>query len=147
MATDPLSTYEKLQKVFSADVKSEKNQSFIGDIYRSSCKFLARAATQPLKSFVPGKEYFAFRMGKRLSRAVNQELFVSAPTEWEAFRAALAEKRRQAIDPDSATRIIYSVAVSFFGFIDLTTDGDQKTPGTFFEYLIGHLFAWRMNVN
>src|SRR5205814_8921307 len=49
--------------------------------------------------------------------------------------------------PDQMSRIIYSVAVSFFCFIDLTKQGDQKTPGTFFEYLIGHLFAWRLDVN
>jgi hypothetical protein len=51
------------------------------------------------------------------------------------------------MESERITRIIYSVAASFFCFIDLTKDGDQKTPGTFFEYLIGHLFAWRLDVN
>lgn len=29
----------------------------------------------------------------------------------------------------------------------MTKDGDQKTPGTFFEYLIGHLFSRHLGVN
>ena len=29
----------------------------------------------------------------------------------------------------------------------MTKSRDQKTPGTFFEYLISHLFAWKLGVN
>ncbi|MBI4327073.1 MAG: hypothetical protein HY674_17685 [Chloroflexi bacterium] len=147
MAIDPLEVYEKLQAVFSKDVKSAENQTLIGDIYSASCRFLSKAATVQLKSLVPGKEYFAFRRPKKLSRAVNKQLFVTALEEWDAFCKAIAGKGKPDMDPDRITRIVYSVAASFFCFIDLTKEGDQKTPGTFFEYLIGHLFAWRLNVN
>jgi hypothetical protein len=147
MTTSPFDAYEKLQEVFSQDVKSEKNQAIIADVYRASCRFLSRAGVQNLKSLVPGKEYFAFSSAKKLSRAVNQRLFLAEPKEWEAFCRAIASRQKPAMETERITRIIYSVAVSFFCCIDLTKDGDQKTPGTFFEYLIGHLFAWRLDVN
>ena len=147
MPSDPLEAYEDLQDVFSKDVKGEANQNLIGEIYRASCQFLAKADSQALKSLVSGKEYIAFKLGKRLSRAVNKQLFAAEPKEWGVFCKAIASKREPGMESQRITRIIYSVAASFFCFIDLTKDGDQKTPGTFFEYLIGHLFAWRLDVN
>lgn len=144
---DPLAAYGKLQAAFSADVKSEENQILLGQVFEASLRFLSKADRTPLKSLVPDKEYFAFAAGKKLFRAVNKGLFVPELAEWEAFRKAIAGNRAPNIDSDRITRIIYSVAVTFFCFIDLTKDGDQKTPGTFFEYLIGHLFAWRLGVN
>ena len=145
--SDPLELYQELQDAFSKDVKSEANQKLIGDVYRASCKFLSKAGSQPLTSLVQNKEYFAFKQGKKLSRAVNKQLFIAEPTEWEAFCDAIASKQAPGMESERITRIIYSVAASFFCFIDLTKDGDQQTPGTFFEYLIGHLFAWRLDVN
>jgi len=147
VSSDPLEIYEELQAVFSKDVKSEANQKFLGGLYRASCRFLGKARSQPLKSLVRGKEYFAFRLGKKLSRAVNKMLFVAGPEEWEGFCKAISSRQTPAMESERITRIIYSVAASFFCFIDLTKDRDQKTPGTFFEYLIGHLFAWRLDVN
>lgn len=96
---------------------------------------------------MPDKEYFAFGAGKRLSRAVSGQLFVSDFGEWDALRRNAAANRSPDIDSERITRIIHSAAVSFFCFIDLTKEGDQKTPGTFFEYLIGCLFAARLGVN
>jgi hypothetical protein len=144
---DPLAAYRKLQDVFSKDVKSEENQILIGNVYEASWRFVSKAHIKDLKSLVPNKEYFAFELGKKLSRAVNKQLFVPDTKGWEAFRKAIAAKGAPDMDSDGITRIIYSAAISFFCFIDLTKDGDQKTPGTFFEYLIGHLFAWRFDVN
>ncbi|PYJ03101.1 MAG: hypothetical protein DME25_13460 [Verrucomicrobia bacterium] len=144
---DPLKAYQELQKNFLADVKSERNQVLLGNVYEASIAYLAKAQTKPLRSLVPGKAYFAFTSGRKLSRAVNQRLFVRETDEWKAFRKAVTAKRVPDMDADRITRIIYTVAASFFCFVDLTKEGDQKTPGTFFEYLIGHLFAWRLGVN
>jgi len=147
MANDPLEVYEELKAVFAKDVKSRENQALIGDIYRASCGFLRQTETKPLRSLVPGKEYFAFRQSKKLSRAVNKQLFAPTPADWNAFCKAISGQGKPDMEPDRITRIIYSVAISFFCFIDLAKEGYQKTPGTFFEYLIRHLFAWRLNVN
>jgi hypothetical protein len=109
-----------LQDAFAADVKSRANQDSLGKIYQACCGYLSKLETIELRSLVSNKQYFAFIHGGKKS------------TE---------------LQPEQLTRIVYSVAASFFCFIDLNKEGDQKTPGTFFEYLIGHLFAWRLNVN
>lgn len=143
----PLSAYEDFQDAFAADVKSAANQESLGRIFAASCRYLSKLKTVDLRSLVSNKEYFAFTDGNKLSRAVNKRLFVGEPTEWDAFRRGILSNKAPGLEPERITQIIYSVAVSFFCFIDLTKDGDQKTPGTFFEYLIGHLFAWRLAVN
>lgn len=144
---DPLAAYSRLQATFAKDVKSEANQQLIGEVHRAAVQFLASQQQVELKSLVPGKHYFAFSNGKKLSRAINKSLFTQDLQEWDHFRQVISSKQWDALDPAQLTRMIYSAAASFFCFIDLTKEGDQKTPGTFFEYLIGHLFAWRLGVN
>lgn len=147
MATNPLTAYVTLQDEFGQNVKGRENQAKLGEVFRASCAFLSRLQRVDLNSQVPNKQYSAFSSGRKLSRAVNKALFISDFLAWENFCQKLGEKRWADVDPVATTRIIYSVAVSFFCYIDLTKVGDQKTPGTFFEYLIGHLFAWRLDVN
>ncbi len=143
----PLSAYENFQDAFAADVKSVANQQSLGKIFEASCRYLSKLKTVDLRSLVSKKEYFAFSAGGKVSRAVNKSLFLGEPAEWDLFRNAIAMKKAPDMDAETITRIVYSVAVSFFCYLDLTKEGDQKTPGTFFEYLIGHLFAWRLDVN
>jgi len=145
--TDPLAAYTRLQGTFAQDVKGQANQKQIGEIFKACSDYLSKLERLELKSLVPGKQYFAFSNQKKLSRAVNKALFSPDLKEWGAFCQILSEKQWADLDPTRTTRVIYSAAVSFFCFIDLTKEGDQKTTGTFFEYLIGHLFAWRLGVN
>ncbi len=42
---------------------------------------------------------------------------------------------------------IYTLCASYFAASDLLNDGDQKTPGTFFEFFVGHIFASLLGVN
>src|SRR5687767_5402776 len=106
--------------------------------------FLAGLDRVNLISQVPHKEYFAFRRDTRISRPVNRDLFGGAMNEWRAFEAALAANNFDGFDSARITRLIYSVAMSFSCYIDTTKTGDKKTPATFFEYLISHLFASRL---
>jgi hypothetical protein len=144
----PLDSYKLLRGTFVKDIKSAANRGLLGDSFRASLDFLSVLPREPLISAVTGKNYFAFSDGKRFSRAVNADLFGDDIAEWYAFEAAIKTKKSlKAFGPDRLTRLIYSVAISFCCYVDLTRSGDQKTPGTFFEYLIAHLFAWRLNVN
>ena len=146
-SANPLKAYEDLQDAFAADVKSVANQESLGRIFVASSCYLAKLKKVELKSLVANKDYFAFVQGGKVSRAVNKRLYLFDPAQWDAFCNAIKTKKAPDLDAKQLTRIIYSVAVSFFCYIDLIKDGDQKTPGTFFEYLIGHLFAWRLGVN
>ena len=143
----PLSAYKELQDAFAVNVKSVANQTSLGKVFEASCRLLTKLKTVDLTSLISNKEYFAFVQGRKVSRAVNKRLFTPEPGQWETFCRALAAKKAPELDAEAITRIIYSVAVGFFCYIDLTKQGDQKTPGTFFEYLIGHLFAYRLDVN
>jgi len=142
----PLTTYVSLQSTFGQDIGGTQNRKLIGEIYSRSLKYLSKSRHEPLRSLIPKKTYFAFRRGNKLSRAVNKSLFVADVSEWKKFDAALTNRSLSKLGPERVTKIIYSVAISFCCFIDLTKDRDQKTPGTFFEYLISHLFAFWLGV-
>ncbi len=147
----PLEDYNLLRRTFGRDVKGSANLALIGDSFRGSLAFLSALNREPLISQVAGKTYFAFSDGAKLSRAVNAALFSDDIAQWTAFEKAINRRNsRQGLKGFNAnrlTRLIYSVAISFCCYIDLIHKGDQKTPGTFFEFLISHLFAWRLDVN
>ncbi len=146
MKIDPLSAYVKLQKGFSKDVRGDENRNLIRECVRAALLDLKNKDRSDLKSLVPRKDYFAFS-AKKNSRAVNKSLFLDNPKEWDDFITALEKNRLKDFSIERITKIIYSAAISFCCYVDINKDGDQKTPGTFFEYLIGHLFAWRLGVN
>ena len=147
MSDVPLKSYARLQKTFASDIGGAANRKQIGEIYFGCLDFLANAEREKLRSRIPGKDYFAFRIGDRLSRAVNVRQFSPRPRDWRAFTSALSKRDLNRFTPEKITEIIYSVAISFCCYIDLTKQRDQKTPGTFLEYLISHLFAWQLRVN
>src|SRR5205823_5064431 len=143
----PLKSYAALQKAFAADIGGAANRKAVGEVYRGCIDFLNKAKRESLRSLIPSKDYFAFRIGDKLSRAVNAKQFIADERQWKTFNAAVGKNDLSRFTPDQLTRIIYSVAISFCCYIDLTKSRDQKTPGTFFEYLISHLFAWKLGVN
>lgn len=147
MAKDPLRIYTELQKGFSKDVKADRNHELLGELFQASAGFLGKLDQVELKSMVPGKQYFAFTLKRKLSRAVNASLFGDYLNKWAKLDKAITSKKFTGWDSDGITRLLYSAALAFCCYIDLTKDGDQKTPGTFFEYLVGHLFARTLGIN
>lgn len=147
MTPTPLDNYKLLRGAFGRDIKNASNLGLLGDTFRSSLDFLSILSREPLVSAVAGKKYVAFSDGKKSSRAVNADLFKGNIAEWDAFERAIKRKSLKGFNAKRLTRLIYSVAISFCCYVDLTREGDQKTPGTFFEFLIAHLFARRLDVN
>src|SRR5205085_2189479 len=147
MSDVPLKRYAGLQKTFASDIGGAANRKQIGDIYLECLQFLGNAEREELRSRIPGKSYFAFRSGERRSSAVNVRQFAPRARDWKAFTSALDKRDLSKFTPEKITEIIYSVAISFCCYVDLTKQRDQKTPGTFLEYLISHLFAWQLGVN
>lgn len=136
-----------LRKAFSADIKSSNTRDLLTGCFAASLNFLKRSPKVQLVSLVPGKQYFAFSRQKKLTRAVNADLYAADLSEWESFtRNAFPGKIRR-FDAERITRLVYTVAMSFCCSVDLLRVGDQKTPGTFFEYLIAHLFAHQLQTN
>ncbi|MEW6542965.1 MAG: hypothetical protein AB1411_05065 [Nitrospirota bacterium] len=102
----------------------------------------------PLTSRVYGKHYYSFaRKGKgtkHLSRAVNEQLFI--PNCREQLKHLL-EGTLATLPFQTRARLLYTVAMSYCCAADLLKTRDQKTPATFFECLVGHLFARTLDVN
>src|SRR6266542_791932 len=109
--------------------------------------FLRSAETKPLKSRVLDKSYVAFALGNKISRAVNAALFISDPAELAASLTAFADGSLARANPIGIQRTLYTLTMSFCAANDLWKVGDKKTPATYFEFLIGHLFAERLGVN
>lgn len=49
---------------------------------------------------------------------MNKRLFLPEPSEWKVFCRAIASKKAPEMDAEMITRIVYSVAVSFFCYIE-----------------------------
>lgn len=50
-------------------------------------------------------------------------------------------KGLKTLSPDDVDRLVYSTAMAFYGALDVSKDGDKKTPATHFEILVAHVFA------
>ena len=81
------------------------------------------------------------------SRAVNAKQFSPDERQVESVHCCARQRDLSRFTPEKIHEIIYSVAIGFCCYVDLTKQRDQKTPGTFLEYLISHLFAWQLGVN
>jgi hypothetical protein len=118
----------------------------------SDCVEFLNQETQrlPLRSMVEGKRYFAFRRPAasiRTSRPVNEDLFISdQPALSDLLEKLKANPGLEWLSSDESNRFLYTVAMSFCAFSDVISDGDKKTPGTFFEMLVGHLLALAFGV-
>lgn len=146
-ASKILDKYERMRPVLGhAD-----GTALIIDIVADCMGFLAqRTRKLPLKSVVEGKRYFAFQQlsGKtRISRPVNEELFIVDTGLLDPLLEKLmANPGLDWLSAEECNRFLYTVAMSFCAFNDVTSDEDKKTPGTYFEILVGHLLALTFGV-
>ena len=113
MSDIPLKSYAALQKTFAADIGGAANRKVIGEVYHGCREFLKQAKRENLRSMIPTKDYFAFRIGDKLSRAVNAKQFIADESQWKAFDAAVAKNALKRFTPAQITRIVYSAAISF----------------------------------
>jgi hypothetical protein len=108
---------------------------------------LTECTRLPLHSNVVGKNYFAFQRGERVSRPINVELFIDDPAALAGQVAHLNLADLTAMPAPQATRLIYTVAMTFCAAIDVTKDRDKQTPATYFAVVIAHIFAITLGVH
>ena len=101
----------------------------------------------PLISKVATKQYVMARLktGLKSSRPINVDLFDSK-LSIDNIKAVLSGPTAGITETDLQVSL-YSVAMSYLIARDLVSTGDKKSPGTFFEILIGHIIANRLEVN
>jgi hypothetical protein len=167
--TTAIGAYKALQKALNvkskaddedeSDIQPEVNfkASTIGPLLCTAIDLafseLAGLSQVACISKVAGKKYFAFQ-GKFLSRPVNSDLFRPKIENVKALIKTLeAEGATEMADglrkwkPPVLQQTLYSMAMAFCCAIDVQKEGDKKTPGTFFEYLVGYLISRRLHVN
>lgn len=118
----------------------------LSELYAESLQFLSSVHKIDLISLVKDKNYFAFGVGQKFSRAINTALYDPAPNGWLEFTKAMKENSLKDYDSERLNKVLYSVVMAFCASVDLIKENDQKTPGTFFEYFIAYLFSWKLGV-
>lgn len=138
--------YERLKELVRSDAKAPNVAKLLTDLTSDALHFLSSCKQVPLASKVHGKRYFSFTVkgSDKLSRAVNEELF--NPNIRRQLNH-LVEGALIKLAPADRSRLLYTIAIAYCCASDLLKTRDQKTPATFFECLIGHLFARSFGVN
>jgi hypothetical protein len=149
MAKDAIAAaYEAVVRCARKDVKGDQTAGALLQLARSCLEYLGSACgRRSLTSRVPNKEYFAFEAkgSGRLSRPVNAALFDASSAAEGApnVLAARVEDGR----PQDLERILYTLGMSYCCAADVMKRQDRKTPGTFFEALVGHIVARTYGAN
>lgn len=139
--------YLNLKKLAKRDYGGAETGEQIIDLVRVSLTYLAEmAAPIDLISKVPGKNYFAFasKAGQSgTSSPINRDLFnpdhAAIEAGWRAWRVGNP--------PMGLSTLIYTMASSYRAASELFDRQNRKGPATYFETLIGHLFARELGVN
>ncbi len=141
--------YQNLIEAGKQDLKGDAVGAALEEIALKALEFLREKCKRvKLFSKVPGKDYFAFtpKDGKgELSRPVNKALFDARVTKKQL--QTIFGKGIVKVDQDLLARLLYSLAISYCAATDLTKKDDKKTPGTFFEVLVGHLVSRAFGTN
>jgi hypothetical protein len=141
-----LQKYDALKNQCKTTLYGDENTRILNEIYTECLGFLGSLPRIALVSKVEGKDYFAFQTGGKISRAINKGLYSEELEKWRRLREVLASGDLHGFNAEQITQILYSMAISFCACVDLIKDGDQKTPGTFFEYFVAYFFTWRVGV-
>jgi len=148
----PAKMVDKLYKTLTAalsgnlrDLKGDPITDHLVATVMGCSSFLQTLTNRPLTSFVVGKKYFMFEHNGKTSRPVNIALFNTKPTAAALKKVISCDV--EGMTSDAITKIVYTAIQSYCCCTDLLKSGDQKTPGTFFEILIGHMVSKSLGVN
>jgi hypothetical protein len=134
--------YHSAKAAAKADISSDATGRYVHDLALRALRFLRKDCDLVrLKSLVPGKEYFGFvrKDAPRLvSRPANAALFnldpASVSAQWEAWWNGT-------LDHSDLARMSYTIALAPCLAMELFDRQNKKQPATYFECLIGHIFA------
>jgi hypothetical protein len=94
-------------------------------------------------------DYFTFgdiKSQAGVSRPIRTELFIVDPDEFESrWNAMVSSVGNTEADRRESNRAIYTCIQAFAASYDLFNRGARKTPGTFFEIILGSLLSIRIS--
>lgn len=145
--TELFNLYKDIGQKVHHDCGSQSITDILNSISLECIRYLKRVNKKSLFSQIPDKKYFSFEIKKIFSRPVNAELWLEDVDFLKKFFIKLRGADLRGLSISDITKAFYTIAMGFCCFVDLNKSRDQKTPGTFFEYLIGHVFARVLGVN
>lgn len=131
--------YTGVKKACHSDWCSDAASQAIIDFAVISLEFLAAQCEQiTLNSSVPGKNYISFARNNVVARPANRDFFVLDPQvirrDWQSWLSGN-------LNAEKFGRISYTVALAPCLAMELFDRNNKKGPATFFECMIGHIFA------
>ena len=134
--------YEYVKDTCATELASAGAGDAILALATQSLRFLETQATyQPLVSAVPGKEYASYKLRGTVARPANTRLWMRDPELLAPLWSAMGEGQIAASDLAS---MLYTVALAPCLVLELFDRQNKKEPATYFECLIGHIFAKRL---
>ncbi len=139
--------YEALKRLAKSDYRSRATSDQIMRLVNISLTFLNEMCDPvDLISLVPGKQYISYALKTdplKLSRPINRALFnpdlASIEAAWNSWGAAGSQL--------VIGSLTYTMAIAYCAASELFDRNNKKGPATYFELLIGHLFARELGVN
>jgi hypothetical protein len=139
------SPYKALKLATKSNAASEATTQLLIDLVNRSLNDLEGYGRETLIPVnVPGKEYFAFQRGNKMSRPVSGGLFDLELCKEHLHDFASGTYQRMA--RRSLEKFLYTLAMSFCCANDMRTSGDKKTPATFFECFVANIFSRELGV-
>ncbi len=140
--------YESVKTEVDGDIVSDRAGRAIHDFAILSLRFLQdECVSVPLKSLVPSKEFHSYGRSSgelRMTRPANNALFLEDAATvsrlWQAWWDG-------AIDRPDLARMSYTIALAPCLALEIFDRQNKKGPATYFECLIGHIFAKTIGVN
>lgn len=137
--------YDAVKRAVQSDCGSDASARSIIELAVIALQFLREDCQQvDLQSLMPGKEYISFSRDGVVARPVNQELFISdartITRDWRLWA------RGKEIGHRRLSQLLYTVALAPGLAMELFNRNDKKSPATYFEHMIGHIFAKSLGI-
>jgi hypothetical protein len=142
-----LKIYGEIKTVFKENKESRAISHLFQELYYESEHLLSSKEKVPLNSQITNKDYFSYVNNKKLTRPINKNLYDYVTDDMvNIFFEKLKSNAVTDLKSSDITATVYRIAIDFCAVIDIIKESDQKTPGTYFEYLMGHLFSMNFEV-
>ena len=130
--------YRDVRQICQQEWRSPAAGIAIGRMAELALRFLSDEAEEiELSSSVDGKRYMSFCRNGVVARAVNRDLFEFNADKVRTFWCSPQEQRRTV----ELARLAYTTALAPCLTMELRNRNNKKGPATYFEYLVGHIFA------
>jgi|SRR3989344_413611 len=113
----------------------------IGEVADYCIRLLHPLATPLYRFPIGGKDYFVFAGNTEYSRPILNSLYIGSPEEfklcWDELILAIRAGEIYNFPKNKVNAVLYTAAISYSACFDIWKKKSRKTPGTYFEILLG----------